>query len=122
MSDTALRPRSTTEIVDAAFALYRRDFMQYIMVGAIAYSPMIVLALATQGMGDMAKGAVTVVNYIGGMIVASLVFGFVVRMGSQVYLEGRSADVGDTVRKVMPRVPAIIGSSLLMTLLSKKKK
>lgn len=49
MSDASLRARSTTEIVDAAFTLYRRDFLQYIMVGAIAYSPMIVISLLTRG-------------------------------------------------------------------------
>ena len=39
MSDTPLRPRSITEIVDTAFTLYRRHVSQFVMVAAIAYAP-----------------------------------------------------------------------------------
>ena len=44
-----LRPRSATEIVDAAFQLYRRDPMSYLLVSALCYAPVLVLQLVTQG-------------------------------------------------------------------------
>ena len=39
MIDTAIRARSVSELVDAAFALYRRGAAAYIMVTAIASVP-----------------------------------------------------------------------------------
>ncbi|MBC8087752.1 MAG: hypothetical protein H7Z40_10840, partial [Phycisphaerae bacterium] len=45
MSDTSLRPRGVSEIVDAAFALYRRHALQYIVVAAIATAPSLIISL-----------------------------------------------------------------------------
>lgn len=112
MSDASLRARTTTEIVDAAFTLYRRDFLQYIMVGAIAYSPMIVISLLTQGITGTGQTLVVVAVSIIGLIIATIVGAAVTRMGADVYLGGH-ADVGRTVAAVLPRVPMLIGAVLL---------
>ena len=45
MSDLRLRARSVTEIVDAAFQLYRRDALEYVLVTAIAYAPLVLAQL-----------------------------------------------------------------------------
>jgi len=45
MSDLRLRPRSVTEIVDAAFQLYKRDALEYLLVTAVAYAPWVVAQL-----------------------------------------------------------------------------
>ena len=42
MSDLRLRARSVTEIVDAAFQLYKRDALEYVLVTAVAYAPVVV--------------------------------------------------------------------------------
>ncbi len=116
MSDTSLRARTTTEIVDAAFTLYRRDFLQYIMVGAIAYSPMIVFSLLTQGMTGNGQILVTIGTAVIGLVIATLVGAAVTRMGADVYLGGR-ADVGRTVSGVLPLIPMLIIGALLTMLM-----
>ena len=52
MSDIALRPRSPTELVDAAFQLYRRDPMPFITGLALIYVPWLVISAAT-GIADV---------------------------------------------------------------------
>jgi hypothetical protein len=52
VSETAplpLRPRSATEIVDAAFQLYRRDPFTYVLISALCYTPILALQLALLG-------------------------------------------------------------------------
>lgn len=116
MSDASLRARTITEIVDAAFTLYRRDFLQYIMVGAIAYSPMIVFSLLTQGMTGTSQILVSVGAAVIGLVIATLVGAAVTRMGADVYLGGQ-ADVGRTVAAVLPLVPMLIIGALLTMLM-----
>jgi hypothetical protein len=47
MPDIALRPRSPTELVDAAFQLYRRDPIPFITGLGLIYVPWLVIAAAT---------------------------------------------------------------------------
>ena len=47
MTDIALRPRSPTELVDAAFQLYRRDPIPFITGLALIYVPWLVIAAAS---------------------------------------------------------------------------
>lgn len=115
MSDTDLRARSTSEIVDAAFALYGRHVVPYTVVTAIAYSPVLILSLLIPGFRDPQTpsdliGLVPL--YIVSIISASLVSGVIMHMGSDAYL-GREPDVGRTVRAVAPRVPSLIVATVL---------
>lgn len=115
MIDSNLRARSTSEIVDAAFALYRRHFVQYLMITAIAYSPVLILSLLSRNAlqpqtGRDLLGLLPV--YLVSFLTMSLVSGVVVRMGSDVYL-GSEPDVARTLRQVLPRVPALLLATLL---------
>ena len=47
MSDIALRPRSPTELVDAAFQLYRRDPLPFITGLASVYVPWLLIIAAS---------------------------------------------------------------------------
>jgi hypothetical protein len=114
MSDTSLRARGVSEIVDAAFALYRRHALQYIVVTAIATAPSLILSLwlvstPPATMADLWK-------MLPGMLVSlftySMVSAVVSRMGSDVYL-GAEPDIGATVRQVVVRVPTLLGAMLL---------
>lgn len=119
MIDSNLRARSISEIVDAAFSLYRQHFLQYVMVTAIAYSPVLVLTLLSpKAMQPQTPSDLLAVVpiYLVSFITMSLVAGVVARMGSDVYL-GRDPDVARTLRDVVPRVPALIIASLLNALL-----
>lgn len=115
MSQIDLRARSTSEIVDAAFALYRRDAMQYTVIGAIAYSPVLILSVLTTG----ARAPTTLSDVWGAMpvllvsfLVYAVVSAVIVRMGADVYL-GERPDVARTLRDVLPRIPALLVSSVL---------
>lgn len=119
MIDSNLRARSTSEIVDAAFALYRRHFVQYLMITAIAYSPVLILSLVTPNAlqpqtGRDLLGLLPV--YLVSFMTMALVSGVVVRMGSDVYL-GSEPDVARTLRAVVPRVPALLLATLLNVIL-----
>src|SRR5262245_9906499 len=51
MPGIELRPRTGTEIVDAAFQLYRRHFSALITIAAVALAPLVALTLVLTG-GD----------------------------------------------------------------------
>ena len=115
MANIDLRARSTSEIVDAAFALYRRDAMQYTVIAAIAYSPVLILSLLSPGIRNPqtvsdVSGAIPV--YLVSFITYGIVSMVIVRMGADVYL-GEHADVGRTIRAVIPRIPAFLVATLL---------
>ncbi|HEY4303585.1 MAG TPA: hypothetical protein VGM82_03925 [Gemmatimonadaceae bacterium] len=73
MSDIALRPRSSTELVDAAFQLYRRDPVPFITAFAMIYVPWLIIGAVT-GLGDMpenpagATGKIAIAGLVGGII------------------------------------------------------
>jgi hypothetical protein len=116
MSDTSLRARSVTEIIDAAFTLYQRDFLQYIMVGTITNAPMIVLTLLVQSITGQGQTITTVIVAIIGLLAATFVAAVVARMGATVYLGGR-ADAGATLAAAAPRLPTLLLTTLLTSLM-----
>lgn len=116
MSDLRLRARSATELVDAAFALYRRDPLQYILLTAFAYAPWLVLQLLILGdasRGDsVGSGAAMLVMGLGTLVAYSVVSAALVRLASDAYL-GESMDVAGALRAALPRAGAIIVAALV---------
>lgn len=118
MSDTSLRARSVSEIVDAAFALYRRHALQYIAVSAIATAPGLIinLILISGPLQDPAEfwrylpgyGLMALSYYLSSAVIS--------RMGSDVYL-GHEPDLPVTVRDVVRKFPTLFGVSVLTSLL-----
>ena len=115
MTDSNLRVRSVSEIVDAAFSLYRRHAKQYITIAAIATAPSLIINLLLGGgvepitPGDFIR---MVPGVIIGLVTFALVSAVIVRMGSDVYLGG-DPDVAATLQRVLPRVPALLVSIVL---------
>src|SRR5690349_7958018 len=122
MSDLRLRARSVTEIVDAAFQLYRRDALEYVLVTAIAYAPWVVaqlilmrgLVLSRSG-ALTATGPATAVLGIVGIFAYSLMSAALSRFSSDVYLD-KPTSLGAVVRAVLPLVPRLIGATILFGL------
>ena len=109
MDELRLRSRTVSELVDAAFALYRRDSNQYILIMAVASVPQLAARLlfhpdATLELNSILFGLIT-------MLVSALTFtvgtAAITKLGSEVYL-GERADLEDTVRSVVPQVGAIL--------------
>jgi hypothetical protein len=116
MSELRLRPRSPTEIVDAAFALYRRNALQYILVVALADTPQLVVSLIQRtdlnpNLGATAFGlAISIVTY-------AVMSSVIARLGSTAYLGGEP-DIATTVKEVLPRLGNVLLAGILKALLA----
>jgi hypothetical protein len=116
MNELHLRPRTVSELVDAAFQLYRRNPLPYLMVGAVAFSPAILLELliptVIEPEGASVAGAVGALGkqLVGGI---SYVLGgaLITKLGSDAYLGGQP-DVAVAVRHVAPRAGSVLAASL----------
>lgn len=113
MTEVALRPRSATELIDAAVQLYRQNFKQFITLSVVLLIPFLALGLALTLAGIMQPGLPPVFGplffvaaLLGGLwyVVASSVFQIAV---SERYL-GREIDMGAAFRAAMGRLPALI--------------
>ena len=122
MSDLRLRARSVTEIVDAAFQLYRRDALEYVLVTAIAYAPWVVAQLflmrgllMSSPQTLNAAAPTSFVLAVIGIFAYALMSAVLSRFSSDVYLE-RATGLGMVVRSVLPLVPRLIGATILFGL------
>lgn len=122
MSDLRLRARSVTEIVDAAFQLYRRDALEYVLVTAIAYAPWVVAQLVLMRGLLLSSpqllenpGPTSFVLAAIGIFAYALMSAVLSRFSSDVYLE-RPTGLGAVVRAVLPLVPRLIGATILFFL------
>ena len=122
MSDLRLRARSVTEIVDAAFQLYRRDALEYVLVTAIAYAPLVLAQLVlwrglllSGAQSAIALGRGTIVLSVVGLFAYALMSAALSRFSSDVYLN-RPTGLGSVVRAVLPLFPRLIGATVLYLL------
>ena len=135
MTDVRLRPRTVSEIVDAAFALYRQHASRYMVAAAIGSAPLLVTRLLLQPVTsraviDVSQGASSyialamagagfaalVINAVA-LICYSLVGGLVITLGSRAYL-GEDPDVAAAFRTVIPRVPSLIAAAIMKAILT----
>ena len=118
MSDTALRARSASEIVDAAFKLYKRNAGQYILVTGIAYSPSLLVNVVFQP--EQAESMMSAIGYLVTALVSivamTLMTGTVTALASRAYL-GEPVDVAASVKQALPRLPALLLSAVLTVIL-----
>ena len=104
MSDVALRPRSATELVDAAFQLYRREPLQFIIGFGIVYIPWMVLAEALGLNNPRSFPPVpNVVIGVFGVFVVYLLTGVVTVLTNDLYFD-RAPDLGRAFRAVVASV------------------
>ena len=101
MPDLALRPRSATELVDAAFQLYRREPLQFIIGLGVIYIPWRVLsgALGLEGANTVSL-ATALIGLLGGLLVYTLSAGVSTVLANDLYFD-RSVDLGRAYRAVL---------------------
>jgi hypothetical protein len=122
MPAPALRPRSPSEIVDAAFQLLRAHYGAFVTCSAIAYAPLLLLRLL---LGDPRRligtdpGSISgdFVWYTGGgfllgWLTFSLMSAVLQICTAQVYLGGEM-DVGEAVRQALPRAPSVLVAAVI---------
>jgi hypothetical protein len=115
MPSLPLRPRSATELVDAAFQIMRAHYPQFIMCSAIAYLPWLIaqLVLASDpALLARVTPEVSVVVGLGIWLVFALMSAVLVVCASQAYL-GDPVDVGAAVRKALPRMPLVLAGAVV---------
>lgn len=120
MSDLRLRARSVTEIVDATFQLYRRDPLQYLLVTAIVYAPVVIVqillrranASVLDSDAQLRSAILFPLALIGFAVITSVLY----RFSSEVYL-GREPDIATIIRLALRRIPSVLGASILVWLL-----
>jgi hypothetical protein len=118
MTEVRLRARSVSELVDAAFALYRRDSGQYIMVMAIAAIPQLVAGLFLRPGVSFGLGSAML------LLISSLASAFtytmgaaaITKLGSAVYL-GEQSEMDAALRAVIPKVMSILWAGFLKAIL-----
>ena len=124
MSDLVLRPRSATELVDAAFQVYRRAPVQFMVGVAAVYVPWLVIRLLV----DFNITPPTVANAMSvdvnqllamaavGIAIFALAGGVTTALASNVYLD-RPVDVAAAFRQVMRRFIVLVVVSLVVVAL-----
>ena len=116
MTDLALRPRSSTELVDAAFQVFRRSPVQFIVAAALVYVPWLVIQLTfdLEITGDRIPGLdVLGINFLAGVAVYVILGGVITLMARDVYFD-HPPDVGAAFRTVGARILPLLGVSLVV--------
>lgn len=116
MTDVRLRARSVSELVDAAFALYRRDSSQYILVMAVATIPQLVSRLFLRSDGTMGLGLFALITGLISSFTFMIGSAAIMKLGSEVYL-GEQADFSHAVGSVIPKVFALLWAGFLKAIL-----
>lgn len=118
MDELRLRSRTVSELVDAAFALYRRDANQYILIMAVATMPQLVarLLLHTNDVATFTGVMFSMIVALTSAFTYTVGAAAVMKLGSEVYL-GERADLGDTVRYVIPKVWSLLWAGFLKAIL-----
>ena len=110
MAPIQLRPRSASEIVDAAFQILRAHYAQFVMCSALAYTPWLIIELMLVGGGSFTTApspSTSVILVVGGWLMYALMSAVLIVCASQAYL-GEPVDVGVAVRRVLPRLPTVL--------------
>ena len=118
MSDARLRARSTSEIVDAAFSLYRQQPLVYMLAAAAGNVPYLVGALLMQNgsaSANLATSDIGVALMLASVVIYGLMSAAVIHVGSRAYL-GETPDLGESIRAILPRTLTILGASIERTI------
>jgi len=105
MTASALRPRTVTEIVDAAFTLLRRRYVALVTAGAVVLMPAIALHLL------LPRSAMQLANLVSNLLL-TMFDAVVIHIVSEEYL-GRQADVGAALRAAGERSGSLLGAAFL---------
>ena len=123
MDELQLRSRSVSELVDAAFALYRRDAGQYMILVAIAHVPTLLAKLLLPNVNLTTVTAAnpaslgtyfwsTMLTLLASVLTYAFASAAVMKFGSDVYL-GERADIETTISHVLPRLASMMFSNVL---------
>lgn len=105
MLTTALRPRSTTEIIDAAFRLCAAHYGALATAAIVVFAPALILRLVLPPEGAYITGVLQ-------NLLTPIADGAAIAIVSSAYL-GRTVDAGTGLRALGGRVGSLIGASIM---------
>jgi hypothetical protein len=117
---TELRPRSATEILDAAFQILKQQYGTFVVLAALAYLPYIVVMMLIgasvagapaddQSVASMTAGLAAIPIALIWFPIAETA----VLVGASDALLGRRVDAGAALRVVFSRFGSVLGAALL---------
>jgi hypothetical protein len=115
MAPPALRPRSPSELVDAAFQILRAHYGQFVMCSALAYLPWLLVQLVFYSDPSKLESISPTASVFFGLgigLVFALMSAVLIVCASQAYL-GEPVDVGVAVRRALPRMPLVLVGAIL---------
>jgi hypothetical protein len=119
MALPALRPRSPSELVDAAFQILRAHYPQFLMCSALAYLPWLVVDLVRVGdplQIDSTNITRNLLLALGWWLEFAFMSAVLLVCASQAFL-GDTVDVGSAVRRTIARAPLLLLAAALRFLL-----
>lgn len=119
MALPALRPRSPSELVDAAFQILRAHYPQFLMCSALAYLPWLVIDLVRVG-DPMRLDSINITKNLllalGWWLEFAFMGAVLLVCASQAFL-GEPVDVGAAVRRTLSRTPLLLFAAVLRFML-----
>lgn len=121
MPPTELRPRSATEIIDAAFQILKRHYSQFLVIAALAYLPFFIVSIAAESaMPATTIGATpSFGEFVPILVMLSLALLWfpiaeaAVFVGASDALLRGSVSAGDAFRQVFRKFPTLLGAAIL---------
>ena len=117
MDPIALRPRKATEIIDAAFEVYRRNPIHFLLVAAVIRVPWLIVQIIVIApiQNDLVAALVpSMLIGLGTLFTTLLMAGWVVQLASDIYL-GHPTDAFESLRRMASRIPAVFIAALMQT-------
>jgi hypothetical protein len=115
MTELGLRPRSSTELVDAAFQVFRRDPVPFMLAAAVFYVPWLLIRLALDA--PLAAGELdwsrALISALISVFVYATASAAVTLLARDVYLN-RPSDLAGVLRAVVPRIPTLVATSAIV--------
>ena len=115
MPELGLRPRSATELVDAAFQVYRRAPLQFMVALAVVYVPWLVIRLAFDiniDPGTIPPPSTIIIIAVGGVAIYAVAGGVITAIARDVYLD-LPVSVPEAFRVVATRLVTLIVASVI---------
>src|SRR5262245_1613181 len=124
MPELALRPRSPTELVDAAFQVYRRAPLQFMVALAVVYVPWLVIRLAldinidpsTIDPSTTPPWSTFATIAVAGVAIYAIAGGVISVLARDVYLD-LPVDVPEAFRVVATRLVTLLVASFISVVL-----
>ena len=124
MASTELRPRTATEILDAAFQILKQQYGTFVVLAAIAYLPyiifMILIGASVSGASDDEVSMATASAGLLSLPIALIWFPIAetaVLVGASDALLGKRVDAASALRAVLSRFGGVVGAAILKGML-----